>query len=338
VSPIESDGISQGDLTYLSISISTAMSISSNISNDSPPSFIYAKDHQSTTDDSALGGSQANSSIIGKTWADKVRGFRTYTSSEPPSTVESERQRALQQELATSQEEVAVLQARLATIESVQLQGQASINRGEVADLKEKVAQMENERSKERELIEEKVQQQVAQVQQTQFRSFAQEMTAFFAQMMTLQQQSPQNQMLTILQQQNSKDQNTVPQQQSPRTQTKRSASNSIDGIKETGHTQQPREEITKRCDNKNTPEKQPSSSNQLQTGSKEWSTSQYLGQIANQQEWTESLNSHLARSSGTNTSNDNEILDIAGRSTLEDEDCVMQGSGIESINKSLEK
>lgn len=65
VSPIESDGISQGDQSYLSISINTAMSISSNISNDSPPSFVYPKDQQSTTDDSTLGGSQAKSSIIG---------------------------------------------------------------------------------------------------------------------------------------------------------------------------------------------------------------------------------------------------------------------------------
>jgi hypothetical protein len=314
------------------------MSISSNISNDSPPSFIYPKDHQSTTDDSTLGGSQANSSIIGKTWADKVQGFQTNSSSEPPSTVESESQRTLQQELATSWEEVAVLQARLATIESVHLQGQASINRGQVAELKEKVAKMEKERAKERELIKEKVQQQVTQVLQTQFQSFAQEMTAMmFAQMMTLQQQSPQNQMLTLLQQQNSKDQNTVlQQQQSPRTHIKRSASNGINGIEETGHAQQPREEKSKRRDNKNTPVKQPSSSNQSQTGSEEWSTPQYLQQIATQQEWTESLNSHLARSLGTNTSNDDEI-DIAGRSTSEDEDCIMQGSGIESINKSLE-
>lgn len=337
VSPIESDGISQGDQTYLSISINTAMSISSNISNDSPPSFIYPKDHQSATDDSTLGGSQANSSIIGKTWADKVRGFRTYSSSEPPSTVESESQRALQQELATSREEVAALKARLATIENAQLQGQAlAINRGEVAELKEKVAHMENERAKERELIEEKVQQQVAQVLQTQFRSFAQEMTVMFSQMMTLQQQSPQNQTLTLFQQQNPTNQNTVAQQQSPRIQTKRSASNSIDGIKDTGHTQQPREETTKRRDSKNTPVKKPQSSNQSPTSRDEWSTPQYLQQIATQQDWTESPNSHLVRSSGKNTLNDGEI-NTAGKSTSEDEDSDMHGSGTESINKSLE-
>lgn len=156
-----------------------------------------------------------------------------------------------------------------------------------------------------------------------------------FAQMMTLQQQSPQTQAPTVLQKQNSNEQNTV-SQQSPRTKTKQLAINSIDDNKEAGHTQQPREEITKRRDNKNTPVKQLPSSNQMQTGSEEWSTPQYIQQIATQQEWTDSLNYHLARSSGTNTSNDDEI-NIAGRSTSEDEDCVTQGSGNESINKSLE-
>ncbi len=61
-----------------------------------------------------------------------------------------------------------------------------------VADLKETIAHMEQERNAERESIDDKVK-QVAQALQAQFQSFAQEMTTMFAQMLRSQQQhSPQ--------------------------------------------------------------------------------------------------------------------------------------------------
>ncbi len=73
VSPIESDGFSQGDNTYMTVSINTAMSISSAISNDNPPSFVYPQERQFPADTSTLGGSRANSSSHGRSWADTIR-------------------------------------------------------------------------------------------------------------------------------------------------------------------------------------------------------------------------------------------------------------------------
>jgi hypothetical protein len=58
VSPIKSDNDSQGDQTHMSISINTAMSRSSNNSQDSPPIFIYPSDQQSFTDASTLASQQ----------------------------------------------------------------------------------------------------------------------------------------------------------------------------------------------------------------------------------------------------------------------------------------
>ena len=162
VSPIEADGRSQSDHTYLTISINTAMSISSNISNDSPPTFIYRREQQSTTGESTLRGSQANSSNVGRSsWEDKVCGFYTSSSSEPPSTAESEQHQALQQELATSREEVAALKERLAKIEGTHAQDQA--------------------------IIEAIVQHQVSHALQERFKAFTHNMI-MFSQMMMAQQ------------------------------------------------------------------------------------------------------------------------------------------------------
>jgi hypothetical protein len=236
VSPIESDGISQGVHTYLSISINTAMSINSNISNDSPPSFVFSKDQQSTTDESTLGGSQANSSNIGRTWVDKVRGSRTYSSSEPTLTAESKRHRALQQELAISREEVAALTDRLAKIVGARIQDQdMETSQVAVAELKETIGHMEQERNAERESIDDKVKQQVAQALQTQFQSFAQEMITMFAQMLRSQ------------------------QQHSPQYPTKRLASDINEESKEEDHIQPSGEDSIKRRDNKKTPVKKTS-------------------------------------------------------------------------------
>lgn len=310
VSPIESDGLSQGENTYLTISINTAMSIGSNISNESPPSFIYPKDHHSATDESTLGGSQANSSNIGKTWADKVRGSRTYSSSEPTSTADSERQTALQQELATSRAEVAALKERLARIEGAQFHDpELERSREVVAELKETIEKIENERVAERELIDDKVKQQVAQALQAQFQSFAQEMTSMFAQMLKSQQQNPQN-------------------------PTKRLASDINEDFKEENQIQPSGEDAIKRRDNKKTPVKQQHTSQQ-NSSEGEWHTPQYLQQIASQQGWTESPKSQLDTTLRSNSLI--EGIRKEDRSESEDDDCDMEGSGIENINKSLE-
>ena len=311
VSPIESDGISQGDHTYLSISINTAMSINSNISNDSPPSFIFPKDQQSTTDESTLGGSQANSSNIGRTWADKVRGSRTYSSSEPTSTAESERQRALQQELAISREEVAALKDRLAKIEGARIQDQElETSRLAIAELKETIAHMEQERNAERESIDDKVKQQVAQALQAQFQSFAQEMTTMFAQMLRSQ------------------------QQHSPQNPIKRQASDINEEFKEEDHILPSGEDSIKRRDNKKTPVKKHHKSHN-NPGSEEWHTPQYLQEIASQQSWTNSPKSQINTSSRNHSLIDG--ISNNNGSESEDDDRDTDGSGNESINKSLE-
>jgi hypothetical protein len=294
VSPIESDGISQGDHTYMTVSINTAMSISSNISNNSPPSFIYPKDQQSTTDESTLGGSQATSSNIGRSWADKVRGSRISSSSEPTSTVESERQRALEKELATSREEVAALKERLAKIEGAQVRDQElGTGRAAAAELKATIARLEKERIAEREAIDEKVRHQVNEALQVQFKSFAHEMTTMFSQMMMIQQISPQN-------------------------ITKRSVSSIIDNSMDKDHAQHSCEAGSKRLDNKQTPVKHPQNNPYLTGNEEEWQTPQYLLQIASQRDWTVSPESQFVNTSEDIVANDGLTID---------KDCVMERS-----------
>jgi hypothetical protein len=74
VSPIQSDGASQGDQTYMTISVNTAMLIGSNLSNNSPPIFVYWRTGKNVANDtSTLGGSQVGASSStnqGKSWAD----------------------------------------------------------------------------------------------------------------------------------------------------------------------------------------------------------------------------------------------------------------------------
>ena len=165
-------------------------------------------------------------------------------------------------------------------------------------------------RDEERELIDEKVKHQVTQALQAQFKSFALEMTSMFSQMMMRQHHNPQN-------------------------LTKRSASDIEKESTGENHTHRMREDTTKRRDNKTTPVKQLQISQQ-NSGNGEWHTPQYLQHIASQQEWTDiSPQSQLKR-----TPKDNSLaagINNKNRSESGDEDRVKNGSGIESINKSLE-
>lgn len=91
VAPIKSVGGSQADHTNMSISMNTAMSISSNISHDSPPTFIYQKDQfSSSTDASTLGCSHTILSIHRSSWADRLRSSSTNSSYELKSSKDSE--------------------------------------------------------------------------------------------------------------------------------------------------------------------------------------------------------------------------------------------------------
>jgi hypothetical protein len=128
VSPIQSDGFSQGDNTYMTVSINTAMSISSAVSNDSPPSFAYPQERQLPADTSTLGGSRANSSSHGRSWADTIRESNSsFSSPEPRKSSDHLGTKTLHQDLATSRAEVAQLKARIAHMEALKEQEQQDI-------------------------------------------------------------------------------------------------------------------------------------------------------------------------------------------------------------------
>ena len=288
VSPIDSDGNSQSDHLYMTISVNTAMSISSNLSNDSPPTVIYRREKQPPTDESTLGGSQATSSNIGKSasWADKVRGSRTYSSSEPTTTADSERHKALQQELAKGREEVAALKERLKKIEGAHAKEQAT--------------------------IEEKVQQQVLQVLQEQFRLFTQDMTTMFSQMMMSQQQSNAT-----------KRRAEHLDDRSEADKSSHTKGNSIDGVK--------------RWDNRRTPQKIGRSQSEYDDQHSGMTPKQLADQMYNQSSsWnddTPSTPTNGSRLVEGGARKDKGTLENSTSESVES-DINEQGSGIKSTNK----
>lgn len=162
--------------------------------------------------------------------------------------------------------------------------------------------------AKEREAIDEKVKQQVAQALQEQLSTFTQQMTVMFAQMMTTQQN----------------DHNSG----------KRSAIHIQNVCIESEEDQERvrRDDLTKRRDNKKTPTKTPTKEQTI--ASETWNTPDYLEEIASQSEWTKSPPSKSA--GGSEMSTLNEEGDNNQMSESEDEDIIKQGSGTESTNKSL--
>ena len=272
VSPIESDGDSQGDQTYMTISVKTAMSFGSNLSNESPPIYVYPKEQHAFTDASTIGGSQATSSINGRSWADTARGSRTMSSLEFKSSDESASQKAMKQDLAASREEVAQLKERLTKIESTRATEEQSIE--------DKVKQQVE---KERKAMEEQVKQQVAQVLQEQLSVFTHQMTTMFAQMMILQQN----------------DYNRI----------KRSAIQMQEEQTDEMDERFLQEDATKRRDHKATPEK--TQAHIGSEKSTQWNTPDYLKQIASQPEWSESKNSHKGKPSNSTTISNKKGLKI---------------------------
>jgi hypothetical protein len=297
VSPIMSDGDSQGDQTYMSISVNTAMSLGSNLSTDSPPNYVYPKEGNVPTDTSTIGGSQATSSINGRSWADTVQGSRTHSSVYHKSSEESVSQIEMKKDLASSREEVAKLKDRLTIIEKTRAQEQKSIE--------EKVKQqVENERR----ALEEQVKQQVAQVLQEQLSAFTQQMTEMFAQMVMLQQTNDNN-------------------------STKRSAVQMHgENIPEIAQGKQQEDSSIKRRDHKRTPVKSPYSTGREKDNT--WHTPDYLEQIASQPAWPDTSTTYGGKTSRQMTLNDKGNSNIMSES--EDEDIDTQGSGNESTPKSL--
>ena len=94
-----------------------------------------------------------------------------------------------------SREEVEELKDRLAKIEGAQSQDQdLETSQTAVAKLKEIITQMKQERAAERKALEDRVKQHVTQALQAQFKSFAQEMSSTFAQMMMTDHIAPKTQ------------------------------------------------------------------------------------------------------------------------------------------------
>ncbi|KAI2495727.1 hypothetical protein MHU86_18786 [Fragilaria crotonensis] len=291
------DGDSQGDQSYLTISINTAMSIGSNLSTDSPPIFVYPKQQQSSTDNSTFGGSQAMSSLNGRSWAETARGSRAHSSTDFKSSEESDIQRTLKKDLEISREEVAQLK-EIGKIEEIRTQEQARIEE----KVKEQV-------EREREAIDEKVKQQVALALQEQFSTFTQQMTTMFAQMMSTQHHD--------------------------QSLGKRSATQIQDATTEgeDAHETFRGDDSIKRRDNKKTPTKTPTK--ELTESSGMWNTPDYLEEIASQSEWS-TRSPPPTEEKFTNESALKEQGDKNQMSESEDDDINKQGSRIESTNKSL--
>ncbi len=238
------------------------------------------------------------SSLNGRSWAETARGSQAHSSTALKSSEDSDIQRMLQKDLETSREEVAQLKERLAKIEDIRAQEQASIEE----KVKEQV-------EREREAIDEKVKQQVALALQEQFSTFTQQMTTMFAQMMSTQQY----------------DQNLG----------KRSATQiqdaAIEG--EDAHEKIRGDDSIKRRDNKKTPTKTPTK--ELTESSGMWNTPDYLEEIASQSEWT-TRSPPFTKEKASKESTLKEQGDNNQMSESEDDDINKQGSRIESTNKSL--
>ena len=95
--------------SYMTISISTAMSISSAISTNSLPSYVYQRKKTITIDTSTLEGSRTISSEYPRSWINAVRISNRDPLNDLKSAEDKEIHKTLTQELATSCAEVAAL-------------------------------------------------------------------------------------------------------------------------------------------------------------------------------------------------------------------------------------
>ena len=161
VANTSSDGFSRGEDSYMTISVNSALSISSAISDSSPPTFVFQRDRDSDT--STLEGSRTYTSSISRTWADTVAGRSTSRTNQDQPLKENNDK--ILHELATSQAEVELLKIRL--------------------------ARMETERLEQQQSLAEIVQDQVAKAVQAQMETFTAQMTQMFASLVTTLHNTP---------------------------------------------------------------------------------------------------------------------------------------------------
>ncbi|KAI2491590.1 hypothetical protein MHU86_22962 [Fragilaria crotonensis] len=154
--PIQSDGFSSGEQSYMNISVNTAFSVGSAISDTSPPTYIFQDTKtRMSSDDSTLEGSQTNSSRgHNHTWADTVVGRKSAKGS--PDIIQT-------------------------SIDQSTIVSDLESSRAEVETLKSKVAQLEAERAEQQKVLADTVQEQVSKAVQDQLMVFPAQMTQMFA-------------------------------------------------------------------------------------------------------------------------------------------------------------
>jgi hypothetical protein len=164
VAPINSDGFSRGEHSYMNISVNTAFSIGSKLSDSSPPTYVF-QDTRTLSDDSSLGRSRTTSLGHTRTWADTVAGRRTLPK-------ESSHVNSAGIDQSTT----------ISDLES---------SRAEVETLKSKVAQLEAEKIEQQNALADTVQKQVSKAVQDQMALFTAQMTQMFANLVTTLHQAP---------------------------------------------------------------------------------------------------------------------------------------------------
>ena len=159
VAPINSDGFSQGEQSYMNISINTAFSIGSNISDSSPPTYVFQDTNMPLDDTSTLGGSRDAPLGRARTWADAVTG--------------------------RSKPAMEIVDVGQVNIDQGTIISDLESSRAEVETLKSKVAQLEAERIEHQKALANTVQDQVSKAVQDQMNLFTAQMTQMFANLVT---------------------------------------------------------------------------------------------------------------------------------------------------------
>jgi hypothetical protein len=121
VAPISSDGFSRGEYSYMNISINTAFSVGSAISDTSPPACIYQDSSNKSflsAKDSTLGDSRSNSSSRVHTWANATAGCNAPTIEHSETGQTSIDQSTIISDLESSQAEVETLKSKVAHLEA----------------------------------------------------------------------------------------------------------------------------------------------------------------------------------------------------------------------------
>ncbi len=164
VAPIHSDGFSHGDHSYMNISVNTAFSIGSKISDSSPPVFVF-QDKKLVSDESTLGSSRTTSHDLTRTWAERVSGRSTSASE--------------------------ILNGGQAGIDQSTIISDLESSRAEVETLRSKVAHLEAERIEQQKALADTVQEQVSKAVQDQMTLFTAQMTQMFANLVSTLHSTP---------------------------------------------------------------------------------------------------------------------------------------------------